>query len=372
MFKPSRRSIWTLLVLCVVSFAIFQFVEHHRVIREQPWYPVKMQAAQLVAKGLQALREARLEKEVFAREYEDPRLAAILGQQFSLITTDEGLFEAKIIGANPNFGAVAVDLFKQAGLKSGDLVAVGCTGSNPGVNLSVYAACQTLHLRPLIITSIGSSWWGANDPDFTWLDMEAVLYRKGLIGFRSLAASLGGGGDRANGLSEVGRKLMQDAAERNGIPLISEPDLEHSIQKRIELYEEAAQGEPIKAYVNIGGGLASLGHAENGVLIPSGFNRHLPLVNYPTRGVVHYFGDEGVPVLNFYDIPRLAKEYGLGPARMRLADVGIGSVFVEERYDLRLAGIGAAVIFLLLLGVIRLDEHLFRLREEGVDPDTLM
>jgi hypothetical protein len=52
--------------------------------------------------------------------------------------------------------------------------------------------------------------------------------------------------------------------------------------------------------------------------------------------------------------------------------VGTGAVFEEERYDLRLAGIAAVVILILLIVLIRLDARLFRLKEEGVDPDTLM
>jgi len=372
MFRPSRRSIWTLIFLAATSFGFFQIVEHRRTLYRQPWYREKVQAARLAALGLEALREERLEKGVAARQYEDPRLAAIIGQQFSLITTDFGVFEAKVAGSNPNFAAVAVDLLKQANLKAGDFVAVGCSGSNPGVNWAVYAACEVLDLRPLIITSVGSSWWGANDPDFTWLDMEAILQRHELVHFRSLAASMGGDKDDAEGLSQVGKMILQDAAERNGVPFISESSLENSIQRRIELFEKAAAGAPIKAYINIGGGLASLGHAENGDLIPTGFNRHLPLKNYPARGVIHYFARQGIPIIHFYDILRLAREYGLGPPRVRLPEVGTGAVFIEERYDLRLAGIGAAVIFILLLAVIKLDERLFRLKEEGVDPDTLM
>ncbi len=372
MFRPSMRSIWTLLFLAVVSFTLFQVVERSRVPRRQRWYSEKMQAAELAARGLVALQEDRLEKGVFAGEYEDPRLAAILGQQFSLITTDYGVFDAKVTGANPNFAAIAVEMFKEAGLEAGDLVAIGCTGSNPGVNLAVYAACEVLDLRPLIISSIGSSWWGANDPDFTWLDMEAALERKGIIHFRSLAASMGGGRDQATSLSHMGRRLMRTAAERNDIPLLYERDLAASIQKRIELYSEAAAGQPIKAYVNIGGGLASLGHSENGTLIPSGFNIHLPLRNYPARGVVHHFAGRGLPILHLYNIVDLAQAYGLGPMRVPLPGVGTGAVFVEERYDLRLAGVAAAVTLILLIAVIRLDERLFRLKEEGVDPDTLM
>ena len=371
MFRPSMRSIWTLLFLAVVSFGLFQVVNYFRILSRQPWYNEKIQAAELAVDGLEAFQRVQLEKGVFSHEYEDPRFSAIIGQQFSLITTDYGVFEMKVMGANPNFAAVAVDLFKQAGLKSGDVVAVGCTGSNPGVNLAVYAAAEMLGLRPLIITSIGSSWWGANDPDFTWLDMEAVLERDGLIHFHSIAASLGGGEDHARSLSDIGKDMMRRAAERNAIPLI-EKSLAASIQKRLELYEQAAKGEPIKAYVNIGGGLASLGHAENGQLIPSGYHRHLPLRNYPARGVIHHFAQRGVHIIHLSNITAVAGQYGLGPARVPLPVTGTGAVFEEERYDLRLAGMATVVILILLVVLIKMDARLFRLKEEGVDPDTLM
>ncbi len=371
MFRPSMRSIWTLIFLAVVSFGLFQVVNSFRILRRQPWYNEKIQATELALEGLKAFQKEQLEKGVFLRDYEDPHFAAIIGQQFSLITTDYGVFEAKVMGANPNFAAVAVDLFKQAGLKAGDVVAIGCTGSNPGVNLAVYAAAEVLKLRPLVITSIGSSWWGATDPDFTWLDMEAVLEREGLIHFHSLAASMGGGEDRARSLSDIGKNMMKIAAERNGVPLI-EKSLAASIQKRIEIYEQAAAGEPIKAYVNIGGGLASLGHAENGQLISSGYHRHLPLRNYPARGVIHHFAQRGVHIIHLSNITDVARQYGLGAPRVPLPVVGTGSVFEEERYDLRLAGIATVIIFILLIVLIRLDARLFRLKEEGVDPDTLM
>ena len=165
--------------------------------------------------------------------------------------------------------------------------------------------------------------------------------------------------------------MMRLAAERHRIPLI-EKSLTASIQKRIELYEQAAEGKPIKAYVNIGGGLASLGHAENAALIPSGYHRHLPLRNYPARGVIHYFAQRGLHIIHLANIIDVAKQYGLGPARVPLPVVGTGAVFEEERYDLRLAGLATLIIFILLIVLIKLDARLFRLKEEGVDPDTLM
>ena len=51
----------------------------------------------------------------------------------------------------------------------------GIVGSFPALNVSLLAACEQMQLRALPITSVGSSMWGANDPAFTWLDMEKLL-----------------------------------------------------------------------------------------------------------------------------------------------------------------------------------------------------
>ncbi len=94
-------------------------------------------------------------------------------------------------------------------------------------------------MKPIIITSVGASNWGANDPYYTWLDMEKVLFKEGIFENKSVAASIGGGLDRGRGLSPEGRQLIVDAIERNGIEFINEEHLESSIQKRIEIYNEA-------------------------------------------------------------------------------------------------------------------------------------
>ena len=109
-----------------------------------PFYEQKIAAANLMDRALRAYQETAAEKGVFEENYKDPRLDAIIGQQFSLITTDFSVFETKIIGANPNFAAVAVDLLTQAGVKRGDYVAVAFTGAHPGVNTAVLCACEAL------------------------------------------------------------------------------------------------------------------------------------------------------------------------------------------------------------------------------------
>ena len=35
-------------------------------------------------------------------------------------------------------------------------------------------------ITPITISSLGASQWGANQIDFTWLDMESILVKNGL------------------------------------------------------------------------------------------------------------------------------------------------------------------------------------------------
>ncbi|TWT82059.1 Capsule biosynthesis protein CapB [Planctomycetes bacterium CA13] len=60
---------------------------------------------------------------------------------------------AKLTSTNPNMAAVVVDMLKAAGVGKGDLVAVGYSGSFPGMNVSVLAALNTIGARPIILAN---------------------------------------------------------------------------------------------------------------------------------------------------------------------------------------------------------------------------
>jgi poly-gamma-glutamate system protein len=304
--------------------------------------------------------------------YQDPRLTPVIGQQFSLITTDFDIFEAKLASANPNFAAAMVDVLKQAKVGRGDLVAVGMTGSYPGMNLAVLCACEAIGAIPVTVTAVGSTWWGANDPDLTWPDMERILNAKGVIHSHPLAGSLGGSRDEAFGMSNIGQDLLRAAIERNGLVPIHENELPASVARRMELYTEAAGGKSYAAYVAVGSGEADLGHPSNAKLIGDGYINKLPLRNYPSRGVIHTFNSQGVEIINISNPMVISQVYGLGGAEVPLADVGQGGVYASERYDMRVAGFSALVALFLIVTLVRLDAKIFRLREAGVDPDTLM
>jgi poly-gamma-glutamate system protein len=240
-------------------------------------------------------------------------------------------------------------MLKDAGLEKGDNVAIAFTGSFPALNISVYAALQALELNPVAITSVGASNFGANDPYFTWLDMESFLNENEIFNFKSVAASVGGGNDVGRGLSPQGRNLIREAILRNEVEFIDEQHLEHSINRRMDLYEKYAGEDGIKAFINVGGGIASLGNTLNGQLIPPGLTEYLPMRNFPVKGVIIQMGQRGVPIIHLLNISRLLREYGLPGTPVPLPEPGDGGIFTQEKYNVVLAGIATFVLIVIIV-----------------------
>jgi poly-gamma-glutamate system protein len=332
-------------VLALFALMAFLAVEYGKEDVKLKWYDQKIEAAKIANNAINYLKEFRLQKSVFIDAVNDPNETALIGQDITPITTDRGNIEAKLTSTNPNFAAVLVEMLKEAGVEKNDVVAIAFTGSLPGLNISVHSAVQTLGLKPIIITSVGASNWGANDPYYTWLDMEKVLYDAGIFKNKSVAASIGGGLDRGRGLSPEGRQLIIDAIERNKVNFINEEYLENSIQKRMEIYEEQSKKNRIKVFINVGGGISSMGSTENARFIPSGLTMSLPMMNYPMRGVIIQMAEENVPIIHLLNINQLARKYGLPVSPTPLPMPGEGEIFIQKRYSVLLTSL--VTIFLM-------------------------
>jgi len=336
-------------VISLLSLLALIAVENNKMDVKQDWYNEKLEAAQRSQLAENYLKNFRLENSVFLDEINDPNHTAIIGQEYSLITTDQGDLESKLSATNPNFAAVIVQLFKDAGLNENDNIAIAFSGSFPGLNISVIAAVETLKLKPVIITSEGSSNFGANDPYFTWLDMENVLYKSNIFHNRSVAASIGGGNDLGRGLSPEGRDLIVKAIERNGVEFINEKHLENSIAKRMEIYDKYSQGEPVKAFINVGGGIASLGTAINGQLIPSGLSMRLPMSNFPLHGVIIEMSHREIPIIHILNINQLLSKYGLPINPIPLPEPGDGGIFIQKKYNMVIASIATFILVVVIV-----------------------
>lgn len=349
MYKFRAKSNIVLIVLSLLSLFAFIAVENSKIDVEQDWYAEKLEAAHLSQLAANHIKDYRLEKGIFIDAINDPNQTALIGQEYTMVTTDRGYIEAKLSATNPNFAAVIVQLLKDAGVKENDYVAVAMTGSFPGLNISVLAALETLNLQPIIISSVGSSNFGANDPYFTWLDMENLLNEADIFHNRSVAASIGGGSDVGRGLSPKGRELIVNAIKRNNIDFISEKHLEKSIARRMEIYKEITQGQSIKAFINVGGGIASLGNSINGKIIPPGLTEFLPKHNFPVRGVMIQMGQKKIPIIHLLNINQLLTEYGMPESPVPLPEPGIGEIFVQKRYSIIVTSIATLLLVIVIV-----------------------
>ncbi len=364
----ARRADFFLVLLAVLGLGLHVLCETTRQLKPQPFLDEKMAAAALATRCFDAVRLERLGAPPTQDQENDPEASGLIGQEQTLTTTDRGVLEAKLTTVNPNFAAVFVDYFHRLGLRPGDAVAFSLTGSFPALNIAGLAAAEEMKLRPIVITSAGASMWGANDPKFTWLDMERLLNEKGLLHTRSLAASLGGSNDRGRGLSPKGRTLLREAIERNKIPLINEPTLDQSVDRRLEIYDGAAGSRGIKAFVNVGGGSAAIGTTQNGDLIPPGVNRTLKPRNWSQRGVLHAYARRGVPIVHFLNVETIARAHGLPQSPEAIPPVGEGEIFHREAYDLRVAVPSLLLYMLLCFGVLRARQRAARAAREVPDP----
>lgn len=367
MYEFSAKSKRVLIVLTILSLIAFYLVETYKEDAKRKWYDQKLEAAKTAQAAFDYLKNYRLQKGVFVDAINDPNETALIGQDITPITTDRGYIESKLTALNPNFAAVIVEMLKEAELKPGDNVAVSFTGSLPGINICVVSALQTLKLNPIIITSVGSSNWGANDPNFTWLDMERILFNAGIFKFKSIAASIGGGLDKGRGLSPEGRAFIDSAITRNNVYFINEEYLEKSIEKRMEIYKEQSSDRQIKAFINVGGGIASLGSTENAKFIPTGLIESLPMKNFPASGVLIKMASKNIPVLHLLNVTQLAEKYGLPVSPKPLPKPGSGEVFVKKQYNVLLTVIVTSILIILIVSVFVYEQKRHKLGTEQVE-----
>jgi poly-gamma-glutamate system protein len=354
-WRPTQIPRVILLVSVILAIASISSVELITVQKKRPYYSRKFQAALAMKNGMETIKDYRLKLSSPIDSEFDPADSGMIGLPESPITSKAGQLAAKQHTINPNWAAVVVEMYKDAGLKKGDTVAMGFSGSFPALNLAAIVAAEALKLNVVAITSVAASTWGANIPNFTWLDMERLLYKEGIIKHTSVAASLGGLEDIALGKSKKKRAILASAIERNGLkPLEFETTSEH-IEERMSLYWEFAGESRIAAYVNVGGSLGSIGTKAVKTLFKPGLNINPPQEVLGVDGVITRFAREGLPVINLVYIEKLAKQYGLPESPQTIPPVGEGQLYSKVGYNLYLTAVNLFILIIVLYAFLRLD-----------------
>jgi poly-gamma-glutamate system protein len=354
-WRPSKVPRDSLLVIAMLAIAAISSVEFIKTKKKQLYYSEKISASIAMKKGMEVIKKYRIGKKIPIDKNIDPAESGIIGLQTSPITTKIGSLKAKQTTANPNWAAVMVELLKKAGIKKGDFVAVGLSGSFPAIALATYAAADALQLEVMAIASVGSSNYGANIPNITILDMERILHEAGVISRCSVAASLGGRDDSASRLPDESHKLLVAAIKRNKTQFIEADSSRESLEARMSIYHELSKGKPIAAYINVGGSAASVGTPESKRLFKPGLNRKPSARALSIDSVMSRFAKRGVPVIHMVQIDKLAQKYGLPKSPNVTPGVGEGHIFYKLKYNLYLATTNLFILLSILYIFLKSD-----------------
>lgn len=332
--KPVIPRKYVLLALLLVLFGFF-LVQSTTTNVKHSYYEEQVEAARLMAEASGVIKNARLELGIQINRELDPNETGLIGETLTTITSSVGNIEAKRTSTNPDFAALMVQLFHQAGLEAGDVVAIGASGSFPGLIVATLAACQVMELRPLLIYSVGASMYGANIPEFTFIEMLEALHKHNLLPYEILAVSLGGDNDRGEGmLFSESQEVMLNIANSANATFIFAQNNEASIQERLLLYLENNHGRSPDCFVNIGGASPNHGNTNASLKFPNGLVTYLPIeTKSPERGLIFEYLEQGIPVIHLLNIRDLALKSGIAIDPIPFSPIGSEGVYFEVRQN---------------------------------------
>ncbi|MCP4657065.1 MAG: poly-gamma-glutamate system protein [bacterium] len=283
--------------------------------------------------ALWVARDARVDAATRAElAVADPLRTGLVGIEWSPLTTTPGSVAAKRTTAHPLWVAVFRTWYSELGAERSDRVAIGASGSFPGMLLAARIAAESMGLEPIVVGSLTSSNHGANLPAFDLADIERVLLAAGLVDHPMAALTPGGDGDAALDLEPADRDALLDrleelAREPAAPPVHRPAGRLASIAWREDLFFGSDEIVPggVKAFVNIGGHAANYGVGAAPLALPPGLidPRRAAAIFHPDREVI---GDSvairalrhGLPVINILNVRALAAEHGIpyDPARL--------------------------------------------------------
>jgi poly-gamma-glutamate system protein len=214
-------------------------------------------------------------------------------------------------------------------------------------------AIEKMKLEPIIISSIGSSTHGANDPELTYLDMENYLYNEGLITNKSAYFSIGGMYDIGKEMNPAIKDKIVTRIKGYGYKLFYDDDLTHNINARYEIYNKV---DDIKCFVNVGGNDASFGDSNVMVYVDCGIITELPEKDNST-GLIQLFLRDNKPTIHILNIKSLATKYGLPFDPLPLPSVGEGGIYYTYKYNKVFATILIMIAFIILYKIYWKNKH---------------
>ena len=294
----------------VISVVLWQTTEQWVRAARHPQAAVLIHAARTALAAQQEIARTKGQMDLVQPQHVDPNGTGLIGPDWSETTTTIGDLPAKRTVTNPDLAAAITRIFLSLDPPPGAAVGLVLSGSFVGANVAAIAAAEAAGLRPVILSSLGASMYGATDPAFTWLDMETTVRQAGIWQARSAAVVLGGESSAAGGLDHHGRDMMIDAARRNGHEPITAPDFDE-VKRRVQAELAKAAPNGLVALLNSGGSVLGIGTCHDAYRLSAGILRGPLPCRSGTPGLIHDFVGRGVPVVHLLNIKRLALDWGL-------------------------------------------------------------
>ncbi|TGK37614.1 poly-gamma-glutamate system protein [Leptospira gomenensis] len=310
----------------------------------QDAYEIRKSASERAYAAFERIKTLRSEKNIPIDPVIDPYNSGLVGVEISSVTSSAGKLSAKLVSLHPDFAAWFVQRFREAGLKPGDTISAGITGSFPALNVAFFAAADAMGLKTIVIGSVSSSQFGANLPGLLWPDMEGDLIKNGFIENRTSFFSVGGIDDRGIGIDKEGADLIRDSISKNGYRFLSSDSFEQSLLKRMRIYETSN----ILLYVNIGGGTVSAGTGLGKGRIPRGIVFSSDENISSPDSVMKRFLEKKIPILHVIGIESLASEAGMKYEIGTVAIPGSSNLLIRRKPSRSLAAFALAVLILFL------------------------
>tara|TARA_B100001094_G_C18189302_1_gene806023 strand:- start:3506 stop:4633 length:1128 start_codon:yes stop_codon:yes gene_type:complete len=375
MFRPQIQKTRVLFLIAVFNLSLVYISATSKEYIKKDGLNEKLKSTTIMSACYDALLD------IYPVSTDDMYDTGLVGIESSDITTIfdtdiKSMKKSKIACTHPNFAAFIVEKFQEIQLEEGDKVAISMTGSLPGANLAVISACQAMNLEPVIISSLGSSAWGANRNDMSWLDIESQLFINEKINYRSVAASIGGENDLGDNLSDRGIEIIEEVIAENDVEFVNKASLKENINRKIEIFKNNNQEFDYKAYVNIGGGAASIGYGDGkdslkaGIIYPIEKN----IIKYDgfSNSIAKYFLDKGIPFVNIKNINLLSKSVGLYPPDKSIEkDQGLLFYSVVD-YNLFVIIIAIILSVFSIGGVGVYSHYEIKKRMREYDPDSIV
>jgi poly-gamma-glutamate system protein len=320
-------------------------------MREIEYRSEMIDAAEFMSKSMEEVRAGRLQEGLRIDPLYDPNLTGLIGSEYTSITTTLGDLEAKRTTTNPNLAALLVLLLKNAGVQNGDTIAIGASGSFPALILAALSAAKAMNLHPIAICSLTSSMWGANDLEYTWLDM--YRYARKVLEYKIAALSIGGYRDIGANLNQESVGILEQKIEASGIRYIYEPDFRTNVGMRMRIYASAAELTKIAAFINIGGNEVNVGRSATMLKLLPGLTE---ISEYPPaaeQGIIYEFAEEKTPIIHLLNIKALILRYGLPWDPVPIPEIGEGGVYYHRQNKrMKIILIPLNAVYFCLLGFI--------------------